>query len=406
MFSTRLIVLTTLMLSSLYAYATTTEFNATDSTLADYPALNAPSETLILPTTTQGPLWPPAALSDSQGDFVLAGAALIRNHDGQVELRPNQAMIVSKNTVPPLDENGVETFLDPYGAPYQVVRMLDLSKHSEDLNIVLHANSYGPPEGDFGGGPRVPAEGVSRYNLNSFPLSGHPCPDIFPSDSQRFRYFRPGFPLHQVPISGFQGDNYAINSNTGELFTPNKKTGRDCPAQGCEGENRIDSRRKAPITLGEWLKARVKLKVTLTDYNEKLEAYTAANFIFRAKNLLPNSIYHVFALRSNLFSPNPIPAVADPLAIPAVILTDHKGRGKLQVKVDNPFPAPDMDDAGLRILGVSVAFRSSFQNNGACVTAFGPGVDVHAVANSFADGEADFLHLITKNKRHAIFPRD
>ncbi len=352
-----------------------------------------------LPTTTQGPLWPPAALSDENGDFIVVGIGLIKDENNKVKLRTDQAMIVSKNTVPPLDENGVETFINPFAVPYKVNRYLDLTKDSPDLDIVLYSNSFGPPEGSFGGGPRVPAASVSAYNLNSFPLNGQPCPDIFPSESQRFTYTRPSFALHQVPVPGYQGDQLAYESDTGAEFTPSRKTGSSCPPQGCEGENKVDFRRKSPITLGEWLKAKVSVDIELMDYSVELEAYTAASFTIKAKNLLPNSIYHVFALRTNLLIPNPIPAVADPLGLPSIIVTDEHGRGRLLVVHSNPFPEPALDDAGLRIIGISVAFRSGFQNNGACVTAYGPGVDVHAVASSFASGVFDFTNFITRADR-------
>lgn len=349
-----------------------------------------------LPTTTQGPLWPPSAISDSNGDFIVVGSSLEKNSAGEVTLVPGRSLIVSKNTVPPLDENGRENFINPFGAAYKQVRELDLSKGSEDLKMVLHAHSYGPPEGDFGGGPRVPALGVSDYNLNSFPLNGQPCPEIFPSESQRNTYMRPGFALHKVPISGFQGDHMSYNVSTGETFLPYKKTEVSCPTGGCAGENMVDTRRTKPITLGEWLKAKVKVKIRLTDYNRELQAYTAARFTVVGRNLLPNSFYHVFSLRANLFRDHPVASVADPLGMPSLMVTDEKGYGRLSVKVENPFPASQTDEAGLRIMGISVAFRSGFQNNGACVTAYGPGVDVHAVANSFGDGRPELTHFTTK----------
>ncbi len=354
--------------------------------------------TLRLPTTTQGPLWPPGAVSDENGDFIVVGSVLEPDGAGHVTLVPGRSVIVSKDTVPPLDARGVETFVDPFGAPYAIVRTLDLSAGSADLDMVLYSNSYGPPEGAFGGGPRVPAATVSAYNLNSFPLSGQPCPEVFPSRSQRYTYLRPAFPLHRVPIAGFQGDQWAYDPDTGAAFRPRSRTGSSCPGEGCVGENPVDQRRRAPISLGEWLRARVKVEIQLIDFDPAANAYTAARFTVTGRDLLPDSLYQVFALRSNLLSPRPVPSVADPLGMPSVMLTDARGRASLSVEVPNPFPDPAVDDAGLRIIGLTVAFRSGFQNDGACATRYGPGVDVHSVANTFADGTFDFTRFVTRAK--------
>lgn len=354
--------------------------------------------TLTLPITTQGPLWPPGAVADENGDFIVVGATLERDATGQVALVPGRSVIVSRDTVPPLDPDGRETFLNPLGAPYHIIRSLDLSEGSADRDRVLYSNSYGPPEGAFGGGPRVPAAGVSAYNLNSFPLRGQPCPDVFPSQSQRYTYTRPSFPLHRVPVAGFQGDQQAYDPDTGAAFRPRTRTGSDCPSEGCAGENRVDQRRQKPISLGEWLQARVKVEIELIDFDAAVNAYTAARFNVKARNLLPGSLYQVFALRSNLLSPRPVPSVADPLGMPSIMISDAQGRARLSVEVPNPFPDPALDDAGLRIIGITVAFRSGFQNDGACATRYGPGVDVHSVANSFADGTFDFTDFVTREK--------
>ena len=107
---------------------------------------------------------------------------------GQVSPVPGQALLVDKNTMPPLDESGME---NPSlgGAPYQVIRSLDLSAGSADLDMVLHSNSYGPANGS-GGRPNIPREGETAYNLNG---AGIVCGEVFPASSQADTYMRPQY---------------------------------------------------------------------------------------------------------------------------------------------------------------------------------------------------------------------
>lgn len=143
----------------------------------------APSATVVLPSGTQGPLWPPSEAANSDGDFVVVGNIIAEHQPGAVFPAPGAA-VVSKNTVPPLDANGVEDFSNGFSnvtTPYTVIRQLDLSPGSPDLDMVLYTSSFGPASGNFGDGPRIPAQGVSQYNLNPFPPV---CRALFPGSSQ------------------------------------------------------------------------------------------------------------------------------------------------------------------------------------------------------------------------------
>jgi hypothetical protein len=244
---------------------------------------DGPSVSVPLPNSTQGPLWPPSEVVNEDGDFILVGTVLTEVAPGQIVPLPKQAVLVSKETVPPLDKNGREDFSNVLGAPYKVIRPLDLTPGSTDLEMVLHTSSFGPFEGLFGGGPRIPREGESPYNLNGvLPF----CPELFPSASQRDSYTRPSFPFHKAPIWGFQGDQLAYDVDTGEPYDPH--TGSDCPPEGCPGENSVDTRRTTPITLDEWLRARGEVTITLTRFNKEVNAYTAARFDLHFKDLPPN----------------------------------------------------------------------------------------------------------------------
>ncbi|MGB0513703.1 MAG: hypothetical protein ACPGJE_02545, partial [Wenzhouxiangellaceae bacterium] len=328
----------------------------------------------LLPNTTQGPLWPPSSLTDENGDFILVGNLVTEVAPGVNFLVPGQAALISKHTVPPLNAEGREDFTNPFGAVYEVIRFLDLSPGSSDLDMVLHTNSVGPAVGDFGGGPRIPREGETLYNLNSFVIRGTSCPERFPLDSQRETFFRDSLPLHRVPIPGFQGDQVAYDPNTGEPFDPMLRNGADCPPDGCSGEDNLHRfPHPDPIRLGDWLEADVRVQVRLSDYDREREAFTAATVTVNARNLLPNSIYNIVVSRTATLIPSPIQKLTD-LPVPtSVLITDDRGRAQRRFKMPNPFPDPVTDDAGTRVVGFGMTYRSDFTLAGHCGVVVGPG---------------------------------
>jgi len=330
-----------------------------------------------LPLSTQS-FWPPSELYDENGNFIVIGDLIKEVRPGVFQQVPHQAALVSKNSVPPLDANGVEDPNNWFGAAPKVIRNLNLRPGSPDLDVVLYSASFGPVAGS-GGTPRIPRIGESRYNLNGEAI---PCPDTFPTVTQRTNYFRPSYPLQQVPIAGFQGDGVQYDPDTGQPFDPKDASNiPSCAATGCPGEDAIDSRRTKPITLGEWLKAKGELKIELTQPNPKGQ-FTHAKFSVDLHDLIPNAVYAVWAARPRLV---PQPGVwtrrhANPLAIPNVLITDSNGHVSREFEVANPFPDPAT--RRLRILGIAIHFHSDYQNWGACFSRFGPGVDVHTVFNT------------------------
>ncbi len=333
-----------------------------------------------LPVSTQGPLWPPSETVNEDGDFVLVGNALTEVAPGVIAMVPEQALLVSKETIPPLDENGVEDPDNWFGAAYKIIRPLNLSEGSEDLNTVLYANSFGPAVGS-GNSPRIPALGDSTYNLNGdFAV----CKDTFPTMVQDTNYFRSYYPLHQAPIAGFQGDGVAYDATTGQPYDP--MTASDDPAcagTGCNGEDAVDQRSTKPITLGDWLKAKGKVTINLTKPNSEGQ-HTHAKFKFKLRNMLPNSVYTVWVVRGRQI---PIPGVwnrrdIDPMAMPNIIVTDEKGNASEEFEMANPFPDPASDFQRMRVFGLSIVYHSDFQTWGGCFARLGPGVDVHAVFNT------------------------
>ena len=190
-----------------------------------------PLKIMTIPAATQAPVWPPAEIVDENGDFVVVGTILRKGEDGQ-GVPSIGAAIVSKDTVPPLNDAGVEDFSNPFGSYYTIIRELDLSEGSPDRDIELYSASFGPARGSFGGGGRIPQDGDSMYNLNGLPDT---CPEIFPSESQAYTFKRDSFPILRAPVLGFQGDQVAYDVDTGLEFDPMLASGEGCGA-GCSGD--------------------------------------------------------------------------------------------------------------------------------------------------------------------------
>jgi len=343
-----------------------------------YAAHSAPTLTLELPNATQGPLWPPGELTDDAGNFVVVGLLLKEVEAGVVQPVPGAAL-VSADTVPPLNAQGREDFTKPLAAPYRILRELDLSPAGADRDIVLHSSSFGPAQGDFGGGPRIPAQGGSAYNLNG---SDFLCPELFPATSQRWTYGRPSVPLQAQPVWGFQGDNYHYDVDTGKAEAV--------------AELPLDKKPVGEVTLGRWLRARGMVDIRLTNYSAARGAYTAADFHFKFSKLLPHSLYTVWAIRLNNLVPMPVLGRPDPLAIPNVVVADRHGRAHFSTRLINPFPAPEEDPTGSRLIGFVVNYHDDYQNWGACPARLGPGVESHSVFNTLADGSRDITSFITR----------
>src|SRR5215467_7099480 len=95
-----------------------------------------PSITLKMINSTQGPFWPPSEVTNKDGDFIMVGNVMTNVAPGVFAPIPNQAVIVSKDTVPALDKNGIEDPTNWFGAAYTVIRKLDLTPGSKDLDTI------------------------------------------------------------------------------------------------------------------------------------------------------------------------------------------------------------------------------------------------------------------------------
>ena len=155
------------------------------------------------------------------------------------------------------------------------------------------------------------------------------------------------------------------------------------------------NRKMVLVTLGKWLSAKVDLTITLTDWDEENNAYTTTRFDFRARNLIPDAIYTVGTIRQSFFAPSPFAKVPTTATPASHIVTNRKGRGKLNFTMVNPFPTRETDDAGVRVIGIGIGYKSDVATHGACTLRFGAGVDMHGVASSSGTGAPDFTDFVT-----------
>jgi len=354
-----------------------------DKLVPRYPD-EAPSLSLKLLNSTQGPFWPPSEFVDQDGNFIVVGA-LVTGSDPP--LVPGQAMIVSKDTVPPL-KDGREDFDNLYAAPYKVLRHLDLRPGSKDLDLELHTLSYGPRKGNFGGEPRVPKAGDTHYNLYYLPPLN---PNLFPLPPEDTTYTRPSFSLHRAPIWGLTNDLLVHEVEAGVAIDPG--------SQGVLDRLTFSGRRHTPITLGRWLQAQGTLQITLIRYDQTIGAYTGARFDFAFAHLLPHSVYDIFVIRADSFLPISSRRfrLGEPLGLPNFFITNGHGEARISYEVKHPFPDLHNTPPGfLRILGIGVSYKSDYQNWGAEDGLLAFGVSTHIVFNTFQDGKQDFTSFITK----------
>ncbi|MCH9651594.1 MAG: hypothetical protein K0U98_25435 [Deltaproteobacteria bacterium] len=331
-------------------------------------------------STTQGPLWPPSEMADANGDFVLVGGLVLREVEpGKVAPVPNAGgLIVSKDTTPPLSA-GREDFSNPLGAPYKILRELDLGPGASDEDLVLHSVSCGPFSGDFGGGqPRIPAAGTSAYNLNSSPRW---TAAVSPGGAASADFNIPGHPLHRVPVLRLEDipKEFSIGLRTDTGAVPS-------PAEASPN-GRSDFRQRSPIRLKDYLASRGEVRLTpLAENPQGVPAQIGFDFDFHG--LLPHSVYGVWALRSASLLPATAPgfALPTPLMLPNIFVADAHGRAAPSCIVNDPFPDPQHDPRGSRLQALAVTYFSSYQNHGASFTLTGTGVSAHT-AMSLRFGE-------------------
>jgi hypothetical protein len=211
---------------------------------------------------------------------------------------------------------GADSPLPAFGAnlPYRIERELAPELAPRDAALVLHTLPLPLP-------------------CNNYPMLFAPeqCPD---AAAMR----KPSYPFHQVPIPDLR-----------------ERDGRKL---------------RRPVTLGQWVAARGRLRVSLT------EDERAARFDFSFTGLIPDSLYTVMSLRQHDLDPARL-SRPGPLGVPNVFVTDGEGAAVYSATLPDPFPGPEVAD-GNRIINVVVLWMSYQMSHGGAIGHFGLGGDIHA----------------------------
>ena len=257
-----------------------------------------------LSVTTQGPTYPPSEVMDAQGNFVVIGRVNKPSGTGRVSSEWGAALVRQASEVPPFGEQ----------RPYDILRELDLSPRSKDLDIVLHTLPLPLPNNNY---PIV------------FGPEQLPNPD---------KVRRASYPFHAVPVPDLRFEDGPRNME--------------------------------PVTLGQWIAARGVVTVTLSSNRHY------ANFAFEFSDLIPNTLYTVMSLREKDLDPTG-PTRPGPLGIPNVFITDNLGGGKFWATLPNPFPGTTTTNRN-RVVNVILLWMSSRMSHGGAIGLHGLGGDVHA----------------------------
>lgn len=125
-----------------------------------------------LTSTTQGPMYPPSEVMDSEGNFVVVGfVPTAKGH-----MRWQAAIVTNDTSVPPFGQT----------RPYRIQRRLDENDLGEDANIILHTLPLPLPSNNypvlFAPDQRPLAHEEIRQ---SYPLHCAPIPDERVADGRR-----------------------------------------------------------------------------------------------------------------------------------------------------------------------------------------------------------------------------
>jgi hypothetical protein len=173
------------------------------------------------------------------------------------------------------------------------------------------------------------------------PLPCNNYPMVFaPEQKPCFSIPHPSYPFHAVPIPDLKSEH-----------------GRKL---------------KSPVTLGDWVKGKGKLGITLI--NEERDAY----FEFEFSNLIPNSLYTVMSLREHDLNPAG-PTRPGPLGVPNVFFTDKNGNAYYDAVMPSPFPSLNIEETKRnRIINIVVLWMSTQMSYGGAIGHYGLGGDIHA----------------------------
>ncbi|TSB31831.1 hypothetical protein [Streptomyces benahoarensis] len=131
------------------------------------------SRSYELSMTTQGPLYPPSEVMNTDGHFVVIGGINRALPGGEVKAEWGSALVAADSVLPPFGEN----------APYRIIRELTPELSAKDREMVLCTLPLPLP--------------CSNYTAVMAPEQ-QPDP---------FAVVRPSYPFHQVPIPDLQPED-------------------------------------------------------------------------------------------------------------------------------------------------------------------------------------------------------
>ncbi|NUB04883.1 hypothetical protein FW320_01565 [Azospirillum sp. Vi22] len=292
------------------------------------------SRTYDLALTTQGPTYPPSEIMNEDGDFVVIGRINRGSERNGGEPVGNGALDVHRAHGTASEWGGAivspDSPVPAFGtnAPYRIVRALDWRNLSDqDQRMVLCTLPVPLPTNNYA--MRFAPEQANGHNMRP----------------------RPSYPLHAAPIPDLRHE---------------------------DGLRRTD-----PITLGEWVRAKGALEVSVAPDGR------SARFEMQFSGLIADSLYTIMSLRERDFDPLG-PTRPGPLGIPNVMITNSHGEGSFWARLPNPFPASDTPDRN-RVVNVVLLWMSYQMSYGGALGLFGLGGDVHAQLKLPAPGFSEFV---------------
>jgi hypothetical protein len=244
---------------------------------------------------------------DEHGNFVVIGMVNRETAVGEskVVTQWGASLVSAESPMPPFGEQ----------LPYEIIRDLDLSPGSADLNTVLYTLPLPLP-------------------LNNYPIIF--APEQLPNPDQ---IVKPSAAFHRAVPPDFRKED--------------------------------GLREMEPVTLGSWIAATGQVTVQLTNSGR------SARFEMEFEHLIPDSLYTVMSLRQTDLDPIRGPTRPGPLGIPNVFITDAQGRGHLWAELPDPFP-PSGRPGSNRVINVILLWMSTRMSNGGALGVHGLGGDVHA----------------------------
>jgi len=270
--------------------------------------------------------------------------------------------------------------LTTQGPTYPPSEVMDRDGNFIVIGALNKPGSYGAPVTEWGSavvsrnspvpafGERVPYEIVEAFDLENMP-----------------QHLRERV-LHTLPVP-LPCNNYDMIFAPAQYPLANSEKRKSYPFHETpipDAEWWHGRQMRAPVTLGDWIKAQGELSISLENGGRE------ARFRFRFNGLVPNSLYTIMTLREHDLDPDGATRPA-PLGIPNVFVSTDAGEGLFEAVLPDPFPSGERH--GNRVINVVVLFMSYQMSHGGAIGRYGLGGDIHAQLKL---KEPSFFELETK----------